>query len=622
MTGSLLPTNMLDSLTEGCQVIGRDYTYRYLNEAAVRQSRRPREKLLGKRMGEVYPGIENTAMFEMLKRCMLERIALRMENAFPYPDGALRHFELRFEPVPEGVFILSLDVTDRKQAVSEWLRLSTAIEQAAESMILTSDTGEIQYVNPAFEAMTGYRREEVLGKNPRLLSSGKHDAEFYRALWKTLKAGQTWRGQLQNRRKDGVIFTQETSISPVHNDAGTIVSYVGLGRDVTVEVKLEADLRQSQKMETIGRLAGGIAHDFNNLLSVIIAYADVAMGEIAETDPLYEDIKNIREAGDRAALLTRQLLAFSRKQVLQPVVLNLNAVVEGVAPLLQRLIGEDIELKAVLSPSLGRIKADPAQLEQVVMNLVANARDAMPTGGKLTIGTANAELDETYTSQHVAVKPGRYVMLSVTDTGIGMDEETRNRIFEPFFTTKEAGKGTGLGMATVYGIVKQSGGSIWVYSEPGKGAALKIYFPEEGAPVLQAQPSRLLVDASAKTGAGETVLLVEDEEPVRRIAERILTSDGYRVLAAADGEEAMHIANQAPGKIHLLLTDVVMPNMNGSELAGKVSERNPGLRVLYMSGYTDDVIVRHGMLKPDTQFIGKPFNSVALRRKVREVLDA
>jgi PAS domain S-box-containing protein len=612
---------MLDSLTEGCQVIGRDFTYRYLNEAAVRQGRRPREELIGRRMGEVHPGIEQSAMFTMLKRCMLERITLSMDHEFRSHDGTMRHFELRFEPVPDGVFVLSLDVTDRKQAVSEWLRLSTAIEQAAESMILTSESGEIQYVNPAFEAMTGYRREEVLGKNPRLLSSGKQDAGFYADLWKTLKAGRTWHGQLQNRRKDGVIYMQDTTISPVYDDAGAVVSYVGLGRDVTVEIKLEADLRQSQKMETIGRLAGGVAHDFNNLLSVIIAYADVAMAEIPETDPLHDDIRNIREAGDRAAALTKQLLAFSRKQVLQPVVLELNGIVSGMAPLLQRLIGESIELRTALAPSLGRIKADPAQIEQVLLNLTANSRDAMPSGGKLTIGTANAELDETYTSQHVGVRPGRYVMLSVTDTGIGMDEETQNKVFEPFFTTKPAGKGTGLGMATVYGIVKQSGGNIWVYSEPGKGTAFKIYLPEVGM-ADTADPAAARRTLAGKSGAGETVLLVEDEEQVRRIAERILAGDGYRVLAAADGEEAMDIANQAPGKIQLLLTDVVMPNMNGSELAGKIAERNPGVRVLYMSGYTDDVIVRHGMLKPDTQFIGKPFNSAALRRKVREVLDA
>jgi len=294
-------------------------------------------------------------------------------------------------------------------------------------------------------------------------------------------------------------------------------------------------------------------------------------------------------------------------------------VVEGMTELVKRLVGENIGVTTLLAPELGRVRADPAQLEQVIMNLAANARDAMPTGGKLTIETANAELDETYTSAHVAVKPGRYVMLSVSDTGVGMDESTMSQVFEPFFTTKAKGHGTGLGMATVYGIVKQSGGSIWAYSEPGRGATFKVYLPEAGGALA---PTRLLVEATGKTGAGETVLLVEDEEPVRRIAERILTTEGYRVLVAADGEEAMDIANQAPGKIHLLLTDVVMPKMNGNQLAEKVAERNPRLRVLYMSGYTDDVIVRHGMLKPDTQFIGKPFNSAALRRKVREVLDA
>jgi len=618
---SALPTSVLDGLTEGCQVIGRDYSYRYLNDAAVRQGRRPREDLIGRRMDEVYPDIEQTAMFDMLKRCMVERIVLRMENEFRYPDGALRLFELRFEPVPEGVFILSLDITEWKRAMARWLQLSTAVEHSAEAMLITSPTGEIQYVNPAFERMTGYQRDEVLGRNPRLLASGKDDAEVYRAMWTSLKAGRAWRGQFHNRRSDGSLYTQDTSISAVTDDSGTIVSYVALGRDVTVEVGREADLRQAQQMETVGRLAGGIAHDFNNLLSVIIAYSDVAMAEMRESDPLYEDIRNIREAGDRAASLTRELLAFSRKQMLQPVVLDLNTIVEGMLPQLQRLIGERIELKTVLALDLGRVKVDPAQIEQVVMNLAANARDAMPAGGRLTIGTANAELDETYTSQHVAVKPGQYVMLSVSDTGVGMTEETRNRIFEPFFTTKAAGRSNGLGMATVYGIVKQSGGSIWVYSEPGKGTAFKIYLPLQGAPSPQAAPSRVLIDGSGKAGAGETVLLVEDEEPVRRIAERILNGDGYRVLAAADGEEAMDIANQAPGKINLLLTDVMMPNMSGSALAVKVSERNPGLRVLFMSGYTDDVIVQHGLLKADTQFIGKPFNSAALRRKVREVLD-
>jgi two-component system cell cycle sensor histidine kinase/response regulator CckA len=477
MKGSLLSPNVLDSLTEGCQVIGRDWKYLYLNNAAARQGRKTREELLGRTMEEAYPGIEATPLFPVLRRAMEERLLQVLENEFRYADGSTAWFELRIEPVPEGIFILSLEITDRKDSEAEWLRLSTAIEQAAEAVILTSAGREIQYVNPAFLRMTGYTREEVLGKNPNILSSGKQDVAFYRDLWATLNAGGTWRGQFQNRRKDGTVFTQDTTISPVCDHTGRVVSYVGLGRDVTTEVRLEADLRQSQKMETIGRLAGGIAHDFNNLLSVIIAYADVAMAELTESSPLYDDIRNIRQAGDRAAALTRQLLAFSRKQLLQPAVIDLNAILREVTPLVRRMIGEQIELIEVLAPGLGHVKADPAQIEQVVMNLAANARDAMPEGGRLTIGTANAELDETYTSRHVAVRPGRYVMLSVTDTGIGMDEQTMSQVFDPFFTTKPSGKGTGLGMATVYGIVKQSGGWIYLDETPGPGASFRIYLP-------------------------------------------------------------------------------------------------------------------------------------------------
>src|SRR5687767_4500811 len=433
------------------------------------------------------------------------------------------------------------------------------LDGLADAIVLTSVEGEIQYVNPAFELMTGWRREEVLGKNPRVLSSGKHDAEFYAAIWQTLKAGKVWRGQIQNRRKDGAVFTQETTISPVCDDAGTTVSYVGLGRDVTVEVKRAADLRQSQKMETIGRLAGGIAHDFNNLLSVIIAYSDVVLEELQESHPLREDVKNIREAGDRAAGLTRQLLAFSRKQVLQPAVLDLNGVVEGMAGLVRRLVGENIEVKTLLAPDLGRVRADPAQLEQVIMNLAANARDAMPAGGKLTIETANAELDETYTSSHVAVKPGRYVMLSVSDTGVGMDESTMSQVFEPFFTTKPVGHGTGLGMATVYGIVKQSGGSIWAYSEPGRGSTFKIYLPRIEEPLDEVGEKRIEPD---NPRGSETILVVEDDEVVRKLTCQALRRYGYQVIEAANGNEALLACEKHRETIPLMITDVVMPQIS------------------------------------------------------------
>jgi PAS domain S-box-containing protein len=612
-----LPPDLLDSLVEGCQVIGRDWTYLYLNEAAARQGRRPREELLGHTMQECYPNIERSAMFAVLRRAMEERIVLRMENEFTYPDGSSRCFELRFAPVPDGVFILSLDVTDWKHAQDDWLRLSTAIDQAGEAVLFTSRQGEIQHVNPAFERITGYRRVEVLGKNPRILAGGRHDPAFYHGLWEALTAGDTWRGQFINRRKNGSLYHQDTTITPVHDAEGAIVSYVSLGRDVTAELRYESDLRQSQKMETIGRLAGGIAHDFNNLLSVIIAYADVAMGELDPEGAIYDDIRNIRQSGERAASLTRQLLAFSRKQVLQPETLDLNAVIEHIRPMLARLIGEKIEMKFTLAEAPGLVRADPSQLGQVLMNLAANARDAMPDGGKLTIGTANVELDEAYASQHVSVQSGRYVMLSVADTGAGMDEGTLNRVFEPFFTTKPSGHGTGLGMATVYGIVKQSDGNIWVYSEPGRGTTFKVYLPITDG---ELEPRRPPADASARSG-GETVLVAEDEDGVRRIAERILTSAGYRVLTAADGSEALRLAEASAEPIHLLLSDVVMPSVSGAALAERVAARHPGLKVLYMSGYTDDVIVHHGILDADTHFIGKPFNSASLRKKVREVLD-
>jgi signal transduction histidine kinase len=392
-----------------------------------------------------------------------------------------------------------------------------------------------------------------------------------------------------------------------------------LEREVTERKLAEEQLRQAQKMEAVGKLAGGVAHDFNNLLTVINGHTDLSLRRMKQDDPLYRKLEAIKEAGGRAASLTRQLLAFSRKQVLQPKVLDLNKVIFETNKILQRLIGEDIDLLIGLAPDLGKVKADPSQIEQVLMNLAVNARDAMPKGGKLTIETDNVYLNEHYAGRHLSVRPGAYIMLAVSDTGCGMDAQTQERAFEPFFTTKEVGKGTGLGLATVYGIVKQSGGNIWVYSEMGRGTTFKIYLPCVDKPAEEHQAN--LEETNLQMGV-ETVLLVEDEELVRKMTGEILQESGYQVLEAKDGLEALSIARQHDGPIHLMLSDVVMPQMGGRELAEHLISLRSETKVLYMSGYTDDAIVHHGVLDKGMSFIEKPFTPWDLTSKVREVLNA
>ncbi len=384
---------------------------------------------------------------------------------------------------------------------------------------------------------------------------------------------------------------------------------------------LEEQLGQSRKMEAVGRLAGGVAHDFNNLLTAILGYSSLVLDQLDPGHPARADVEEMRRAGESAASLTQQLLAFSRKQILQPQVLDLNHVVTRADSLLQRLIGEHISLVTSLDAALDRVSADPGQLEQVIVNLAINARDAMPDGGKLTIETANVELDEAYVEQHGGSSPGPHVMLAVSDTGIGMDAETSARIFEPFFTTKRRGEGTGLGLSTVYGIVTQSGGSIWVYSEPGQGTTFKVYFPRAAQDRRPAAPAAPAARAEGLAGT-ETILLAEDQPEVRSVACAVLTRYGYRVLEASCGEEALEVLRGHREPVHLLLSDVVMPSMSGPELARLVQLQRPGIRVLFASGYTDDAIVRHGVLDPGVAFLQKPFTPTALLRKIRELLDA
>ncbi len=511
------------------------------------------------------------------------------------------------------------DVTERSRseaAIRFQAQLLNAVQQA---VVATDPEGHVIFWNSFAEKLYGWTAAEAVGRLVSELKTSQFLRDHAHEIHQKAAAGESWTGEFLVQGKFGKPFPALLTAAPIPDEQGTLLGIVRVSIDLTERRNLEEQFRQSQKMDAVGRLAGGIAHDFNNLLTVIRLNTEIIMEGFDPTDPRSEDVKQIRAAAERASSLTRQLLAFSRKQMLQPRVLDLNSVVNSVEPMLKRLIGEDITIHSSCS-ARGYIVADPGQLEQILVNLVVNARDAMPQGGTISIETGNVELDETYTSEHAPVIPGRYVMLAVGDNGVGMSRDIREHAFDPFFTTKEAGKGTGLGLATVYGIVKQSGGYVWIYSEPGLGTTLKLYFPEvSSATAFKAEEYK----AATKDGArgSETILLVEDEEAVRGLTSRILQRQGYRVIAAQHGKEAMDIATKEEGRIDLVLTDIVMPGMNGRGLVERLAGIRPRIKSLYMSGYTDDDIVRRGFVEPSKSFLQKPFTSQALLRTVRKVLD-
>ncbi|MBZ5534625.1 MAG: PAS domain S-box protein [Acidobacteriia bacterium] len=546
---------------------------------------------------------------------LIEEKFLRLDGSIIDVEVAAIPFVYRNKPAAQ---VAIRDITARKRAEESERRLLRAVEQTDEVIFMTGLDGTITYVNPAFEKIYGFTSAEAIGKTPRIIKSGFLSQQYYEQFWKTLLSGKSVRGEVTNRNKDGGLVTVETSVNPVVNPEGTMIGFISVQEDVTERKQLENQLRQAQKMEAVGRLAGGVAHDFNNLLTAIAGYSDLMLMRLPLGDSLRRNAEEIKKASDRAASLTQQLLAFSRKQVLQPKLLDLNTVVSDMDKMLRRLIGEDIELVTRRSHDLGKTKADPGQVAQVLMNLAVNARDAMPKGGKLIIETANADIDEAYASRNPGMHAGSYVMLGVSDTGSGMDSETQKHLFEPFFTTKELGKGTGLGLSTVYGIVKQSGGYIWVHSGVDKGSAFKVYLPrqEEGG-----KASQMKAEQATLLQGTETILLVEDEDGVRDLVRDILQMNGYTVLEAPAGEEALAHCKQYTGVIHLVLTDVVMPLMSGRELVEQVVPLKPGIKILYMSGYTDDTILHHGALGADMAFLQKPFTPETLARKVREVLD-
>jgi PAS domain S-box-containing protein len=508
------------------------------------------------------------------------------------------------------------DVTERRRGELERIRLSTAIEQAAESIVITDREGTIQYVNPAFTRVTGYSREEALGQNPRILKSGKHDAAFYQQMWSTILGGETWSGRLVNQRRDGTFFDEDCTISPVFGDSGAIEHFVAVKRDVSIELKLEEQLRQAQKIESVGRLAAGVAHDFNNMLTPIMGYAGLLKLVLPSGAQAHNYVLEIEKAAERSRELVQQLLAFSRKQLLQLKPMDMCDVVRGVGRLLRRTLRENIELRLVLAPEACQVLAGVGQIEQILMNLAVNAQDAMPGGGPLTIEVTRVVLDELFCSIHHGVQPGQYCLLVVSDTGSGMDEETRQRLFEPFFSTKGE-LGTGLGLAIVQGIVEQHGGSIWVYSEKGRGTTFKIYIPAVTTGPAAAGPA---LDARPVSGASATILLVEDNEMVRNLAEAILSTHGYLVLTAGSGLEALSVLDRRDGAVDLLITDLVMPGMDGRDLREQALLRRPDLKVLLMSGYTDALLSSRGTLDASAPFLPKPFTAEEFLAQVRGLL--
>jgi PAS domain S-box-containing protein len=593
-----------------------------------------RQEVIGRQFGEFLTPASRADLSERFPRFLECGVTQASEFQVRRKDGEVRSIAF------DGVFVrdgkgepvfshcVLHDVTEHRRA-EEAIRKSEEYQRAiidcSPLPIFSIDLdGNVLTWNASAEKTFGWEAHEVVGKPLPIIPADKK--EEFDALRRRAVAGKQVSGlEFIRQRKNGELLNVSLWAAPVRDAGGRITAIVAFMEDITPRKKaeqerekLQSQLIQAQKLEAIGRLTGGVAHDFNNILTVIIGNADLARAEAGRESLLDELLGEIKEAGERGSGLVQQLLAFSRKQVLQPEVVNINEVVAEMDRMLRRILGEDVRLETVLAPDLGRVEADVGQMEQVLMNLAVNARDAMPGGGKLTIETANVELDQEYARGHVSVTPGPHVMVGVSDTGEGMSPEVLAHVFEPFFTTKEKGRGTGLGLATVYGIVKQSGGNIWVYSERGQGTAFKIYLPR----VDRAPAGAKERDAGSEVrGGSETLLVVEDEEMVRNLAVRVLKGVGYTVLGAQDGLEALAIVREHDAPIHLMVTDVVMPGMSGPQLASQLLTFRPGMRVLYVSGYTDNAIVHHGVLDAGLHFLQKPFTPDGLLRKVRETLD-
>ncbi|MEI6034845.1 MAG: response regulator [Verrucomicrobiae bacterium] len=614
---------LVETTNTGFLILDRGGTVTDANAEYVRLAgRREIGDILGKSVFEWTASYEKERKAEAIAQCLERGFIRDFTVDYVAENGLITPVEISASVAGAGeaarIILLCRDITKRKRTEAERERLALAIQQVGEIVIITNANGVIQYVNPAFETSTGYSREEAVGQTPRILKSGHQDVSFYRAMWKTISSGKMWQGTLVNKKKDGTHFTESTTISPVIGASGKIVNYVAVKRDITSELRMKAQFDQSQKMESVGRLAGGVAHDFNNMLGVILGHTELAMEQVSPDSPVFSDLQEIRKAADHSADLTQQLLAFSRQQTIMPKVVNLSETISGMLKMLGRLIGEDIKIAFLPAKELWPVKLDPTQLDQVLINLCVNARDAIFDVGTITIETSNNTFDEDYCAGRAGFLAGEYVGLSVSDSGCGMDNETKSHVFEPFFTTKDQGKGTGLGLATVYGIVRQNSGFIHIASEPGEGTRMSIYLPRN---LCGDGPEQSNEAGGSHSRGHETILVVEDEPAILSMTKALLQRQGYFVLAANSPAEALLMAHEHHSKIHMLMTDVIMPEMNGRELAKSLQARFPHLQLLFMSGYTASVIAHHGVLDPGVCFIQKPFSMRDLAATVRNALD-
>jgi two-component system, cell cycle sensor histidine kinase and response regulator CckA len=613
--------NVVERASDGILIL-QDGKITYTNASLRNMTRQKGDEIIGLPFNQFVHPSELARVGEYYRRRMAGESAPQVyETVLVTQDGETINVELNagvttYEGRPADLVFIR-DITKRKTSDAERAQLVMAVEQTTDAVVITDMQGNIQYANPAFERITGFSRAEVVGKNPRFLKSGRQESTVYTAMWAALTQGHSWRGRFQNKKKDGSIFTCDTVITPTREERGTIINYVSVQRDVTRELQMEEQYLQAQKMESIGRLAGGIAHDFNNIMTAILGFGSMILDQLGENHPLRHAVEQIVSAGERATNLTRQLLTFSRKQMVEVRILDPNAVIVEMNQLLRRALGEDIELLTLLDDEAGCVKMDAGLLQQVVMNLAINARDAMARGGQLTIRTAHAMLDEKFCRTRVNVQPGDYLQLSVRDSGAGMTREVLNHVFEPFFTTKPKGKGTGLGLATVYGIVSQCGGHIEIDSEPGAGTEVRIWLPRV---VTSADTVPVELEDKLQKGT-ETILVVEDEEVVRDLSCRILRSLGYHVVEAANGKEALELVRKYSNTIHLVFTDVVMPQMGGPEMVENLVQMRPGIKVIYTSGFTESTIVERGVALGKVRLIQKPFTRELLAQRIRHALD-